>query len=75
MSGATRLLFWGATALLWWQGFASVKEPVKIVSVGSRLPTLAEMRKNIALYEEVAPFDGIMIQKNKIFEARSRKGR
>lgn len=61
MSGATRLLFLGATALLCWQGFASAKEPVKIVSVGSRLPTLAEMRKNIALYEEVAPFDGIMI--------------
>lgn len=61
MSGSRKSLFFATAALLFCQGFASAKEPVKIVSVGSRLPTLAEIRKNIALYEEVAPFDGIMI--------------
>lgn len=61
MSGSRKSLFFATAALLFCQGFASVKEPVKIVSVGSRLPKLAEIRKNIALYEEVAPFDGIMI--------------
>ena len=37
------------------------KDDPKLVSVGSHLPKLADLKDNIALYEEQAPFDGVMV--------------
>lgn len=36
-------------------------DEVKLVSVGSHLPSLAELKENIAHYEAQAPFDGVMM--------------
>jgi hypothetical protein len=41
--------------------FSAPKQPVKIISVGSRLPKISELEDNITHYEKIAPFDGIMI--------------
>ena len=37
------------------------KDEPKIVSVGSHLPKLVDLKESIALHEEQAPFDGVMI--------------
>lgn len=50
-----------AFALASASGAFAAAEQARIVSVGSRLPGLAELKKNIAHYEGVAPFDGVMI--------------
>lgn len=40
-------------------GAAEAAGDVKLVSVGSHLPKLEELKANIAKYEEQAPFDGV----------------
>lgn len=40
---------------------AAPRESVKIVSVGSRIPRISELEENIAHYEQIAPFDGVML--------------
>lgn len=40
---------------------ALAKDEPRIVSVGSYVPELADLRENIALYEEQAPFDGVAV--------------
>ena len=43
------------------QSVAFAREEPKLVSVGSHLPKLADLKENITLYEEQAPFDGVSV--------------
>jgi hypothetical protein len=40
---------------------AIAKDEPKLVSVGSQLPRLGDLKENITLYEEQAPFDGVSV--------------
>ena len=53
-----RAIFLFASAVI--QLAVLAKDEPRLVSVGSRLPKLADLKDNVALYEEQAPFDGVM---------------